>query len=289
MTNMTFDTADKITALGHAGSATAAMARQLRSHPVVVKDQTLAALARLLALRRLGVRPGFVKLPPVLKRSAIALSEQGSIGSYPDRVPARPADRQVVRSSKLAGTARGSRSRPALLPSRIIPGARAAIATVEAGETGVASLTRVRAQLGHRALTAPRLSSHSNRGTTLRSAGANYAPISLAGQHLLASTRGVGEASRRITSIAAQGAPASVRQRIGPPPQQPSALGFHRTVRQPQARAAAGHVYLDKTLVGHHLAAVITAEQTRAASRPDISGARFNSSMAAFRPSGGGL
>jgi hypothetical protein len=60
-------------------------------------------------------------------------------------------------------------------------------------------------------------------------------------------------------------------------------------VRQPQGRSAAGHVYLDKTLVGYHLAAAITAEQTRAAARPNVSGASFNSSMAALRPSGAGL
>jgi hypothetical protein len=60
-------------------------------------------------------------------------------------------------------------------------------------------------------------------------------------------------------------------------------------VRQARSKAAAGDVYLDKALVGYHLAAAITAEQTRAAARPNISGSSFNSSMAALRPSGAGL
>lgn len=67
------------------------------------------------------------------------------------------------------------------------------------------------------------------------------------------------------------------------------APGFHRTVRQARGTASAGDVYLDRNLVGYHLAAAITAEQTRAAARPGISGSSFNSSMAALRPSGAGL
>jgi hypothetical protein len=65
--------------------------------------------------------------------------------------------------------------------------------------------------------------------------------------------------------------------------------GFGQTVRPPAAGQTAGDVYLDKQLVGYHLAAAITAEQTRAAGRPSISGAAFNSSMAALRPAGAGL
>ncbi len=65
--------------------------------------------------------------------------------------------------------------------------------------------------------------------------------------------------------------------------------GFGQTVRPPAAGPTAGDVYLDKALVGYHLAAAITAEQTRAAGRPNIAGAGFNSSMAALRPAGTGL
>lgn len=65
--------------------------------------------------------------------------------------------------------------------------------------------------------------------------------------------------------------------------------GFGQTVRPPAAAQAAGNVFLDKQLVGYHLAAAITAEQTRAAGRPNISGSAFNSSMAALRPSGAGI
>jgi hypothetical protein len=83
---------------------------------------------------------------------------------------------------------------------------------------------------------------------------------------------------------------ARLRQHVAVPvPQQAEAPGFHRTVHQSRAGATVGDVYLDKALVGYHLAAAITAEQTRAAGRPSISGAAFNSSMAALRPAGAGL
>jgi hypothetical protein len=64
--------------------------------------------------------------------------------------------------------------------------------------------------------------------------------------------------------------------------------GFGQTVRPPAAGQRTGNVFLDKQLVGYHLAAAITAEQTRAAGRPNISGSSFNSSMAVLRPSGAG-
>ena len=67
-----------------------------------------------------------------------------------------------------------------------------------------------------------------------------------------------------------------------------AAPGFSRTVRAAQAKATAGDVYLDKTLVGYRLAAAITAEQSRAAARPNAASASFNTSMAVLRPSGFG-
>ena len=71
--------------------------------------------------------------------------------------------------------------------------------------------------------------------------------------------------------------------------QHDAAPGFARTVHQAPRQAAPGNVYLDKTLVGYHLAAAVTAEQTRAAARPNGWGASFNGSMAALRPAGAGL
>ncbi|MDP9055896.1 MAG: hypothetical protein M3N34_00990 [Pseudomonadota bacterium] len=102
-----------------------------------------------------------------------------------------------------------------------------------------------------------------------------------------------GAANRNLHRAAAIAAPAGssrmLHQFAAPTHHEPVAPGFHRTVRQPQSTSAPGHVYLDKSLVGYHLAAAITAEQTRAAARPNVSGASFNSSMAALRPSGAGL
>ncbi len=73
-----------------------------------------------------------------------------------------------------------------------------------------------------------------------------------------------------------------------PPMQHDVVSGLRRTVRPPQVKAAAGDVYLDKALVGYHLAAAITVEQSRAASRPNTASAGFNTGMAALRPTGWG-
>lgn len=93
----------------------------------------------------------------------------------------------------------------------------------------------------------------------------------------------------RTPSLHGSGSHLLGRRIAEPMLQRSDAPGFNRTVRQERGAGAPGHVYLDKALVGYHLAAAITAEQTRAASRPNISGSGFNSSMAALRPSGAGL
>ncbi|MDE2302436.1 MAG: hypothetical protein KGK11_07725 [Sphingomonadales bacterium] len=66
----------------------------------------------------------------------------------------------------------------------------------------------------------------------------------------------------------------------------PSAMP--RSVRIAPSVPAMGDIYLDKALVGHHLAAAISAEQARAAGRPGATATRFDTTMAVLRPAGAG-
>ena len=129
---------------------------------------------------------------------------------------------------------------------------------------------------------------HSTMGLPSRAAstfpGARRGLPAWQGPRLAARTSLQIDAERRQAASTGQ----APRPYAVPAAQQTALPGFNRTVRAPESKAAAGNVYLDKALVGYHLAGAITAEQTRAAARPSISGASFNSSMAALRPTGTG-
>lgn len=260
-------------------AAQVAVARQVRGLSV----QTRAALPRLQALHRLNLGTGLVTLPPAVppavRHSAPHLGDQRrGVG---DRASpfARHGAVGIVQRRTLARLAGGNRSSPYVALAGLAPAAR----FVGAGRngTGPAPLARAR-----RVPFVPAVTARLPAMLAWRDA-VGSAP---SGARLAASTTALAGASRRIASIALPSIAARARHHAAAPTPQPAATpGFQRTVRQPQAKAAAGHVYLDKTLVGYHLAAAITAEQTRAAARPNISGSLFNSSMAALRPSGAGI
>jgi len=275
----------------------AAMAHQVPSrYRVQIIDQTRALLALVSALHR--SKSGLVRAvwPAVRRLPAQPHGEQSAIAGYRTRVLARPTEpsdirrRILIRNAQAAGqrlpsivrrqvvTARSIGSGLGVMPNAIMPARLAG--------RGLAPFADVRPSRLLPAGLARRQPGPASVGITgpgSRRAGAKDAPFAA-----LALLRG--ENRRRSPGIAGKHVSARDRQHIATAmPQQTPAPGLHRTVRPPRSQSAAGDVYLDKALVGYHLAAAITAEQSRAAARPDISGASFNSSMAALRPSGAGL
>lgn len=257
-----------------------AITRQLRRYPVRVKEQTRAILARLQAQRHLRSRLGLMTLPPAVRRSAPQIGEPERIAGYRASLFAEYGAPGIALRQTLARLAGANRPLPNTTGAGPIPVAW----FTSAGESRVGPARFAGAFPGPFAhpVTVPRVPAALAR----RSAGVASAP---SGPRLAAWTMSSGESPQRAV-IAASNISTRARHQIATAPTQPAITpGFHRTVRQPQAKAAAGNVYLDKTLVGYHLAAAITAEQTRAAARPNFSGTNFNSSMAVLRPSGAGL
>jgi len=275
----------------------AAMAHQVPSrYPVQIIDQTRILLRRVAMLDRTTAGLGLAIWPAARRRPAQLLIAKPAMAGFRTSLLDRPAAQEKLarrtgmRSAQAAGqrlppmvrrqiaTARPTGAALGAMPKPLMP--------ARLGRRGLAPFADVRpsrllpAGLARRQ---PGPASVGITGAGSRRAGAKDAPFAA-----LALLRG--ENRRRSPGIAGKHVSARDRQHIATAmPQQTPAPGLHRTVRPPRSQSAAGDVYLDKALVGYHLAAAITAEQSRAAARPDISGASFNSSMAALRPSGAGL
>jgi hypothetical protein len=258
--------AAEIAVMRQAARAAAAMAHHFRNRPGAVA-------ARMRALGRLRSGLGLATLPPAVRRPVVQRGEAERFLGDRTRVLTR---RAAVANRAVMNAGMG----PAGLRRTMIA-TRAAGVPARAKAVGAGSKLVAEPRLRNFVLAQP-------APRPGRAAHGLTASIG-AGPRLLARTAQT-NAPHRGPSFVAPVIVARLRQHVAVPvPQQAEAPGFHRTVHQSRAGATVGDVYLDKALVGYHLAAAITAEQTRAAGRPSISGAAFNSSMAALRPAGAGL
>lgn len=277
MTDMADRLAVDFPVLGHAARVGAVLAQRLdRRRPVPATDRIQAMLAQTKALgrRHSGLGRGIAPQP------AARRSTQERITAYRTPLLAQRSGPETAP----AGMRRRMQAAPTI---RAAPGAKA-----HRGEKSLLAEPRLALSM---------LAQHRPRrpgGPTERPGARAPAVIAVlgprlaapVGQRLAARAAMRSDTPYRMASPTAPAPATGARHRHAVPAgQQTTAPGFHRTVRPPQSKPAAGHVYLDKALVGYHLVAAITAEQTRAAGRPNISGSSFNRSMAALRPSGTGL
>ena len=236
-------------------------------------DRARATLAGLQGLARLRSGPGAVLTRAADHRPASQRGERSGAAGRGIGVLVPPLAQAIARRS--SGQGSGFRKTSASLRRKmlIVRAAGPALGAMAGG--------------GHPLVVEPRHPSFRPAGITQRrlAGGASVAQRSGLAARIL---RGGG--TYRSPAMLAPKLSAGHRRHIAMPAPQPADTpGFHRTVKQTPTTAAAGDVYLDRALVGYHLAAAITAEQTRAAARPSISGSSFNSSMAALRPSGASL
>ncbi len=282
MTDAAYRLAIDSAVIGRAMRAAAAMAYYFRSRAVHVAGRTGAVATRMQALGRLNSGPGGGALLGALHRFVAhrggrQVIAAGGRGSFMPRATPDISRRSPILRSNLPKTGIMSAAlRRKAFTARAdgtAPGAKAI------GAEGV--------PFAEQCLRSVVLARTVARGLTRRIADARR--LAGPGEPRLATrTLALGEALHRAPSLMAPGSVQRWHPIAGPVPQQGAAPGFQRTVRQAATTAPAGNVFLDKNLVGYHLAAAITAEQTRAAGRPNISGSSFNSSMAALRPSGAG-
>ena len=236
-------------------------------------DRARATLVRLQGLGRLRSEPGVALTKAADHRPASRRGERSGAAGRGIGVLVPPLAQAIAQRS--SGQGNGFRKTSANLGQKVLI-VRAAGPALGAMAGG-----------GHPLVVEPRYTSFRPAGITQRrlAGGASVAQRSGLAARIL---RGGG--AYRAPAVMAPKLSAGHRRHIAMPAPQPAdTLGFHRTVKQTRATRAAGDVYLDRALVGYHLAAAITAEQTRAAARPSISGSSFNSSMAALRPSGASL
>ena len=243
-----------------------AMGGQVRGHPLRADERTRALLARVQALRSRHLGLGLTTVLHAVGRHV----GTGPIADGASVLP-RPAMIAIVRRHILQRQAGGKQRLPMTPLASVKPAAR--FARIRSNDAGPASP----------ALAAPWLLGALPRRPEVIASTAS-------GHRMARSIELSARPSVRFAALVTPGISARLRHNIAlPMPQHSAGPGFHRTVHQPRAAAPVGNVYLDKTLVGYHLAAAITAEQTRAAARPSISGSGFNSSMAALRPAGAGM
>ena len=238
---------------------------------VLAMDRTQAALARMRALGRRNAGAGMTVLPRAVGRQVLHRAEPSPGSGYRAGLSigrGRPeVARRVVASAALRASGIVSRRKVPL------PAVGAVVGVAAIGARATLAVPRVAQSVAR--------PDGARRGEGSRSGlvAARGGPLLLAW----------GEMPHRATlAVARSSFVGGLPKMAGPAPQHADAPGFHRTVRHRRSAAGAGDVYLDKNLVGYHLAAAITAEQTRAAARPGISGSGFNSSMAVLRPAGAG-
>ncbi len=269
------------TVINHAVRVTAIVTRY-RSHFLRMADRAGVVVARLQALERSSRGLDVATILPAMYRPVPPRGELEAIAGL-SPTPAERIVSAISRHSSANGVSftGGSQRLPIVRTARAFLSAKAAGARkpLPAGSR----LTSFDFAINRQREITPRFS---DKATTTAATGRTAAQ---SGQRLAARALLRENPHRPPLLLGASISDHLGRHSAGLSPQRTDAPGFNRTVRQHRGAAPAGHVYLDKALVGYHLAAAITAEQTRAASRPNISGSAFNSSMAALRPSGAAL
>jgi hypothetical protein len=293
MNNSAYRLAVNSAVISHVLRVTAGMTRFYRQRASITKiDQTQRLMARIQALRRMNAGLGLAHLPLAVGRGAPHRQERAPRAGYGT---GSLAPRRAAMAARFPATVRHALLASGIMPAsmrRQLPGALTVRPTrIRSGRVGFGGSGRTFGALARGKIRLPGGLSRRNRGAALISITAAQPRLEVPiAPRLAARIAGLGKAPSHAASIAMAGIVAGRAHRIAAPPlPQAVAPGFHHTVRQPQGKAAAGDVYLDKALVGYHLAAAITVEQTRAAARPNTSAARFNSGMAALRPAGAGL